>query len=406
MKRKISLLLSLVLMLSVMLTVLTALTSCREKQAPVYRGMRFGNSGVSSLQSAQDSVGIAVPLNSTTCYGEYSGDYVGGNPLIDDDAQLSQLKKALERRFLGIGSNGIYISPEQPSIEDVFSFSGRLYIDIDNPDNFEIVSFTLNGEECSSDMFEEGSSMQTIIVEPKFIATVTGFIGWFEIGDIKYRDGDELKDVVIGGDTILGTGEKKWPPVATVSDLNIANNTLSLNVNMNNSPLTRPNEKEDLSATVLHKVGGIRVMLYDGKSVTVSKKLVSGDNAITLEGLTPNTFYQCAVSGYYSAESGEIAEAQILYRYTFYTDPVVLFDNVTIEKDSISFTYLWDDDHQTKEISSLTLYKDGEPVTDIDPAQTSVTNLISGTTYKLVAGYQVGDASYSIYLEFTTLAES
>ena len=405
MKRKISLLLSIVLMLSVMFTVLTARTGCREKQVPVYRGMGFGNSGASSLQSAQDSVGIAVPLNSTTRYGEYSGDYVGGNPLIDDDAQLSQLKEALRRKFLGIGSNGIYISPEQPNIEDVVSLN-CLYIYIDNPDNFEIVSFTLNGEECSSDMFEDGSSMQKILIKPKFIATVTGFIGWFEIGDIKYRDGDELKDVIIGGDTTLGTGEKNWPPVATVSDLNIANNTLSLNVHMNHTPLTRPNEKEDLSDTVLHRVGGIRVMLYDGKSVTVSKKLVSGDNSITLEGLAPNTFYQCAVSGYYSGDSGENPEVQILYRYTFYTDPVVLFDNVVIEKDSISFTYLWDDDHQTKEISSLMLYKDGELVKEIDPAAASVTELLSGTKYKLVAEYQFENSTQNIYLEFTTLAES
>ena len=44
--------------------------------------------------------------------------------------------------------------------EDIF-----ITVHLSNPDKFEILSFTLNGEKYSSYMFERGSDMETIIIK-------------------------------------------------------------------------------------------------------------------------------------------------------------------------------------------------------------------------------------------------
>ena len=331
----------------------TLLSGCGEKQVPIYRGMSWANPNVSSKIGAGYSPRrvrlLSGASDDTSKHGLYYGDYVGSDVTVDEDDPYNDgnsVLDAIDRKIRGIfGDDTIVIKPDQPNFDDVVSYSDAfLNILIYNPDNFEIVSFTLNGEQYSGDMFEDGSNMENIVVKPKVTATASGgFFASFEISDIKYRDGDEIKDVIIGGSTTIGTGRGDVP-TATVSNMSLADGTLSFDVNLNDS-----------SSTIVK--GEMLAVLYDGKSIVASQDVFVGDNSVTFEGLRPNTLYQCAVGGYYYNNSSEGGQLKLLYSHAFYTDPVVLLDNVSIAEEAISFDYLRCEG-ATAQITSLRLYRD------------------------------------------------
>lgn len=76
-----------------------------------------------------------------------------------------------------------------------------VHIHIKNPDKFEILSFTFNGEKYSDYMFEEGSNMETIIIKVN-VGRESG-IKKHTIDAIKYVDGTEIKDVIIKGNQTI-----------------------------------------------------------------------------------------------------------------------------------------------------------------------------------------------------------
>ena len=77
--------------------------------------------------------------------------------------------------------------------EDIY-----ILVHISNPDEFEILSFTLNGVKYSSYMFESGSNLETLILKYN-VGDVQG-VQQYTIDAIKYVDGDKIKDVQMEGD--------------------------------------------------------------------------------------------------------------------------------------------------------------------------------------------------------------
>ena len=79
----------------------------------------------------------------------------------------------------------------------------EIYINvhIHNPDEFEILSFTLNGEKYSSYMFEDGSNMETIIIKCN-VGNESG-TKEYTIDAIKYVDKQAIKNVILEGDKTI-----------------------------------------------------------------------------------------------------------------------------------------------------------------------------------------------------------
>lgn len=406
MKRNISLILALLLVLPLSLAVLTA---CNEKQVPVYRGMEWGTGSGNTVSANYSNCVKVLSVNTDGArYGTYTGDYAGKDRTFDEENPYAEevagtrLRTALENRIRG-GFGGIlngstpgYVAPgNEPNVEDYFQVNySFLNILIDNPDGYEIVSFSLNDEEYAGDAYEAGTSMERLIVKPKVIHTASGAVMLgisFKISNIKYRDGDELKDVIMGGNDTIGVSTEKL--VATVTNMSLAGGTLSFDVN-----LSKPSGIKIVKGEML-------AVLFDGERLVKTQEVYHGDTSVSFEDIRPNTLYQCAVGGYTYNSVGE-AELQMLYTYAFYTDPVVLFDHVTVSENEISFDYLWSEGCEG-EITLLEFYVDGEREYIYNGDTTTVDNLRAGTSYKLVAEYRIGDKaeSESITLEFTTLAE-
>ena len=404
MKRKISIIL---LLIATLMFSLLAFTACGNdndengaKQVPVYQGMTITKSNsVLSLASYRMSGITLLSANNENNgdngnhYGHYKGDHTDrndtideGNPYPDNNANENieeEIKSSLN--VVGSPDKIYYATPN----EDIY-----INIHIDNPDSFEIMSFTLNGKKYSSYMFEEGSDMETIVLKYN-VGDATGIVE-YTIDAIKYIDGTEIKDVIIDGNkTVMAGIRTDNQVVASVTDVDIDTNVLSFNVNV-----------KDNNSLVEFSKGTLKAVIYDGFNIISEKDIAVGNNSVIFDGLKTNTVYQYAVVGYYDDLSGGGFGMNVLYKDAFYTDSVVLFDNITVGQESISFGYLWHEDHQGKAISALKLYKGDAFIKDITAGATTVNELLSGTTYKLVAEYPNADKTESIYLEFATLAKA
>ena len=405
MKRKIIVALLLIL---TMICSLFAFTGCGdkesgEKQVPVYQGMTITNANTAtmSLMSSSYRTSGIVLLSANNGNngdngnhnGHYKGDHADRNDTIDeenpypDNDENENIEEEIKSSLNVIGSPDTiyYAEPNQ----DIY-----INIHIDNPDSFEIMSFTLNGKKYSSYMFEEGSDMETIVLKYN-VGNAAGIVE-YTIDAIKYIDGTEIKDVIIDGNKTVMAGVKTQNQVsANISNLNIGTNTLAFDANI-----------KDNNALIEFSKGALKAVLYDGFSIVAEKDLQLGDNTVIFDGLKTNTIYQYAVVGYYNNLSGDGFGMNVLYKDAFYTDSVVLFDDITMGQESFSFSFLWHEDHQNQAISALKLYKGDNFVKNVDVSATSISALLSNTTYKLVAEYPNGNNTESIYIEFTTVAKT
>ena len=406
MKRNINVAMLLVVTLMISLLAFTACGNNNsengDKQVPVYQGMTITkvDSAIKLTSASCYSSGIVLLSSNNgnngdngNHYGHYKGDHTDRNDTIDEDNPYpdnnanENIEEEIKSSLNVVGSpDEIYYATPN---EDIY-----INIHIDNPDSFEIMSFTLNGKKYSSYMFEEGSDMETIVLKYN-VGDATGIVE-YTIDAIKYIDGTEIKDVIIDGNkTVMAGIRTENQVVASVTDVDIDTNVLSFNVNV-----------KDNNSLVEFSKGALKAVIYDGFNIISEKDIAVGNNSVIFDGLKTNTVYQYAVVGYYDDLSGGGFGMNVLYKDAFYTDSVVLFDNITVGQESISFGYLWHEDHQGKAISVLKLYKDDAFIKDITASATTVNELLSGTTYKLVAEYPNADKTESIYLEFATLAKA
>lgn len=383
--------------------IILTLASCGggggSKQVPVYQGMTISSAGRSANAHTLPSLwagtnnGNGNDGDSGNHYGQYKGDHDGRNDQIDeenpfpDNSAGENIEEEIESSLNVTGPmHDIYYATPN---EDIY-----IYIHIDNPDSFEIMSFTLNGKKYSSYMFEDGSDMETIILKYN-VGNTSGYVE-YTIDAIKYIDGTEIKDVIIDGDKTVRAGIKTENQVtASIGNLSIGTNSISFNADI-----------KDNDGLIAFVNGTIKAVIYDGESIIAEKDLTLGKNSVSFEGLKTNTLYQYAVVGYYDDLSGGGFGMYILHKDAFYTDSVVLFSDITVGQENISFGFSWHNDRQDKSLTSLKLYKDGSLVKELDTKATSIDGLLSANTYSLVASYSNLGNTESISIEFTTLAKA
>ena len=366
-----------------------------KKQIPIYQGMTITSSNSSTMRlSAANyrSSGIALLSsnngNNGNHYGHYKGDCTdnkdeldNNNPYPDNSEKIEdEIQSSLE--VIGSTKEIYYTTPNQ-----------YIYINIhiSNPDKYEILSFTLNGEKYSSYMFEQGSTLETLILKVN-VGNTSGIIE-YTIDQIKYVDGTEIKDVKIDGEKTVKAGVKINNQVsANISNVNIGTNSISFAAKIT-----------DNDALLAYSNGAIKAVLYDGEQLVATKDIAIGDNNIVFDTLTTNSIYQYAIVAFYDDLSGNGVEAHVLTKNAFSTNPVVLFDNIAVDKTNINFGLKWDESVANKTLTSLKLYRGETLVQNLAIGATSVSGLLSGETYTLIAEYQDLGKTESITLEFTTL---
>ncbi len=372
--------------------------------APVYTGMEV-------VDSAEISEASAVAFSSQgngkkewekeVNYNEngYNGNHYGNN------------KPNKDRPFNKEDEDGNPVS--QPSIEDEitssFEIQGteleRYYADksetvvvkvlFTNPKQYEIFSFTINGElfQIGNPNFTIGKNSACVYID----LDVGDEVGLqvFTIDAIKYVDGTEFKDVKIDGDKTIIIGVRgEGMPKAIVTNETITLTSIKFDVNITD-------EYSLIS-------GKVNAYLYDGDSIIGQQELNLGNNSVEFKNLSPNTIYQYAICGVYDdfVEGGE--KLRSITKNAFYTDAILLFDNINVGKENLTFKYIWSEEYQkTKTIRHKLFDKTSgqEIVTTFgeNAGVISLSALKSNYEYVIESTYKnLQNADETIYLAFKT----
>ena len=395
MKRKISL----VLLTAILLTsALFALTGCDglpfgKKSVPVYEGMTLSSaiggfadqSGGAYLESAD------APEGEEDTYGQLVGDHTGNLPVLDS-ANPFPANGAGKNIETAIQSSLRVEGTESPIFSASVGDSIYVNVHINNPGKFEISALTFNGLQYNRYMFEKSSTTSTIVLKV-VVGEAMGVVD-YSISDIKYLDGKETKDVIMEGDTTVSLGvNAKNGVTASIKSVNAGATSLTLNT-----------EVSDPYSLIALSGGKLKAVVYDGKRIVAEKDIAIGTSSVTFDSLDQKTVYQYAIVGYYDDFSGSGFGMHILAKDAIYTQAILLFDNVEIGQEGVSFGFRWYEGYSKGSISSIEVYRDGQLVKHADSY--TIDGLLSGKTYKVVAKYHTGSSTESIYIEFTTLPKA
>ncbi|MBE6550003.1 MAG: hypothetical protein E7670_06200 [Ruminococcaceae bacterium] len=284
------------------------------------------------------------------------------------------------------GSNALYYA--KPN-SDVY-----ITVHIDNPDDFEILSFTLNGNKYSSYMFEEGSDMENLILKVN-IGDVEGIVS-YTIDAIKYVDGTDIKDVRMEGDRVVRVGvESEKLPTAAVSAEAVSFSEVSFDVKIT----------DELSLIELVD-GKVYAKLYCEDNLVDSKEISLEGGEVKFDGLEVNTDYKYVISARYDALTGEGITEYVLSEKTFKTKAPVLFAEPSVSKTGAQISFVREMGCEDIKIDSIELWHNGAKIKDIASDATSIDGLLSNNEYTLKAYYTFENDRKEITTSFKTDAKA
>ena len=352
------------------------------KQIPIYTGMTVSGEVPTSAQAGYPGQAQYLSVG--------AGD-VWRDPAEKDKEKEKEkkekLKKALQDKLDAQSAESLYYA--KPG-EEVY-----VTIHIDNPDDFEILSFTLNGQKYSSYMFEDGSDMENIIIKVN-VGDASG-IAEYTIDAIKYVDGTKIKDVRMDGDRTVRVGiYTENQPTVKIESETLSYDRVSFDVTVS-----------DPESLISMSHGKLFAVLYEGENVKETFEIGVGEKAtVSFANLIPDTSYQYALVAYYDAFDGNGMDLYILEQREFTTLPALSFASLQITQEEIAFALDWNAQMQDKTLLSLKLYQNGSLVKELATNATKAESLLSNTAYTLVAEYSRAGLTETVTVEFTTLAKA
>ena len=378
-----------ILTMAVILTCIFAACDkgAKEKQIPVYKGMAISRSFArTSATTADDSVKSQDKQGQVEGDHDHRDDDFDQNKPFDDPSAPSIDDKAKSTLDVAGSAQNIYYADKN---QDIY-----ITIKLSNPDSYEILSFTLNGKKYSNYMFEDGSDMENLVLKVN-VGNVGGIVE-YTIDAIKYVDGTDIKDVRMDGDKTVKAGVRASDQTyVTVTNEQKTMTSISFDAQVVDS------------YSLIEKSGGYaKAVLYDGETM-ISKDVTVGEKvSVVFDNLTPNTVYQYGVVALYDDLSGNGVQLNTLYKKAVYTDTIVLFKDVQVGKESISWNFEWNQSFANKQMNAITLWQNGAKVQDVDVNATSVDGLKSNNEYTLKATYKnVQNQDETIEIVFVTYAK-
>lgn len=248
---------------------------------------------------------------------------------------------------------------------------------IDNPKQFEILSFTLNGKLYQTYEFKEGSNSDQIKV--LFKVSNTSGLQNITIDAIKYVDGSNIKNAKFGADRTIKIGIKYDEAPSVLINSCVFNKTdaaIDLDLNI-------PSSLEGIITSSL-------IYLYDGEKIVYQKNLNKGNNKLEFDNLEDTKTYEYIVVVVYDALDAKGRSAKILIDQSFTTESLLNITNEEITTSSISFKL----EKENVVIKTMSLYKQDEKIKDLSAIDEnySIDDLMSNTEYEIRITYLYGMA--------------
>ncbi len=269
------------------------------------------------------SGGIVAPQKKVPVY---TGMTVSNeSPFSSDGTEILLLSKDKEKIKEKL-KNDLSVSAEKSLY---YAYPGEdIYITVnfDNPDNFEILSFTLNGNKYSSYMFESGSDMENIVLKVN-VGDTSGVIS-YTIDAIKYVHGEKINDVKIEGDRTVNVGVyDSEQPTASIQDLVLGTDFISFT-----------GEILDPHALIEKVDGRAYVLLYNGDTLLEKHELTVGEaRAFNFTGLSSENEYVLVAAAVFDAYDGAGEDVHVLYSAEFSCDPAIVPIYLKTEANTVYF---------------------------------------------------------------------
>lgn len=354
-------------------------------KVPEYQGMVVSNSKTNSAMIGNNG-NNGNHLNPGLNPGHHNGHVNNNKPQPDKDDPFGDNSQVEDK----VSSLAI-VGPIQSGYYTTVNHDIYITIKLTNPDQYEILSFTLNDKKYSSYMFESGSDMENLILKVN-VGDVVGHKK-YTIDAIKYVDGDSIKDVIMKGEKTISVGvTKNNMVVAQVSNEIVGLNNISFDVNLT----------DELGLIALSN-GKTVAVLYDGDTIVDQTEIGLGNSHISFDGLKSNYIYQYAIVSGYDDYTGSASNNHTLYKNAVYTQSMIEFADVEITYNSVSWDYLWNDNvlESDKEIVLQELYLDQTKVKEFEG--TSINQLYAAGKYTIKTTYKnLNNQLQYAYLQFTT----
>ena len=260
-------------------------------------------------------------------------------------------------------STGVYYT--KPN-EDFY-----ITVHINNPDNLEILSFTLTGVKYSSYMFEPGSNMENLVLKCN-VGDTEGMVE-YTIDAIKYVDGENIKDVRMEGER-----------------------TIRIHVYPESNYITW-----GFTPDITHKLEALEgeytltAKLYQGDILVVEKTFAQGDN-LTFTGLISDMTYVCKIFAVDNA-----GKEHALHEETFTTQNAVAIENVKLNGLTATF-----DIQGADAVTALALYEGDALYRELTIDTRKIEHLPIDKEISLVATYVVDGKNYQTTYVLPVIHES
>lgn len=359
------------------------------KQVPIYQGMTaHAYNNDSTVNAGGMSISFLSAGSSDQGFDWLKDGDNGNHNGHDENGKDTSAETEAESSSLEIGEQEIvfYTRPNT----DFY-----IKVHISNPDNYEILSFTLNGKKYSSYMFEEGSDMENLILKCN-VGDAEGIIE-YTIDAIKYVDGTEIKDVVMEGNRTIKIGVYTYnQPVATISKESTGLESISFDISISDE--LELIEMSGGRAWVELTKGGVTVACQD---ISLTEK-----SKVSFEDLEIGTEYEYEVVALFDALDGKGTINRTINSGRIKTKSVFDVTQPKVTQESASFGVEWNDTVTDKTLKTLALYRGDEKIKDLATDATSVDSLLSGVEYTLVGLYEYNGQTVTVKRVFTTIARA
>ena len=222
-----------------------------EKIVPIYEGVSFSTQDVYEARSLRKK----------------------NNDKFDD----KKIEESIKNEF------GVLTS-EELSYYTIKGEKAYITLNFHNPDQFEILSFVLNGTKYQTFQFTEDSTAEAITVG----VTIPQESGIFEyyIEQIKYIDGNEIKDCKIEGNQSVKIGINYDVTPSTSTDVEVSYTDLKVNATV-----------IDNSNVVEKTKGQFKIFVFDENNILIdSQEIKLGKNNAHFKDLEINKNYRYVIA--------------------------------------------------------------------------------------------------------------
>ena len=390
-KKKLTAIIAIAAALAVLLSVMAVIIIPLLKPSgsvPIYTGMTVSAPGGESLALglkplSANGQGFGMMLLDNSNTEGNNGNHGANNPnkkpvedIINDSGTLAP-----------IPSEQMYYAKQN---EDII-----ITIHFENPDEYKIMSFKLNGKAYADYMFEYGSDYENIMIKVN-VGEALGIVD-YTIDAIQYADRDVLKYVEMKGDPTLSIGVyNEAQPTPSVTNEKTGINSFEFDVD-----IPGVNTLAALSG------GKLYAIVADDTEIVKLQELKVGQTSVKFDGLKTGTAYRYAIIAEYDAQDGEGYKSYILTEKEFTTDEVITLENLNVGTNEISFDLVWNEAFaSSKPMTSFELYKNGEKIRDIDFGAVKISELLSNTEYTIIIEYSNNGNKETEKFNFKTLEKA